>query len=200
MDDVLVACEESQEVTKALRNEGITAWSCDLLPCSGGFPEWHIQEDVRKLLKRNWGGIIAFPPCDHLAVSGARWFEAKRKDGRQQQAIAFFLEFTKVNCELVSIENPIGIMSTIYRKPDQIIQPWMFGHMEQKSTCLWLKGFPKLLPTNNVKNEMLKLPKNKRERVHYLPPTDDRSKLRAKTYPGVAEAMAKQWAIELNYM
>jgi len=190
---ILVACEESQAVTIELRKLGHEAYSCDTEPCSGGHPEWHLQEDVVPLLKQKWDMIIAFPPCTHLAVSGAAWFEQKRKDGRQQQGIDFFNLFTNVDCPRIAIENPIGIMSNLYRKPDQIIQPWMFGHTERKATCLWLKGLPKLTETENVKEKMLNLPQNIQERIHYLPPGPERSKLRSKTYEGIAKAMAEQW-------
>lgn len=191
---VLVACEESQAVTKELRRLGHEAFSCDIDPCSGGHPEWHLQEDVTPLLKQRWDMIIAFPPCTHLAVSGAAWFEQKRKDGRQQAAIDFFMMFVNAECERVAVENPVGIMSTIYKKPSQIVQPYEYGHMEQKKTCLWLKGLPLLQPTNNVYAQMMELPKNKRERLHYLPPSPERAKLRSKTFPGIAKAMAEQWA------
>lgn len=191
---VLVACEESQAVTKELRRLGHEAFSCDIDPCSGGHPEWHLQEDVTPLLKQRWDMIIAFPPCTHLAVSGAAWFEQKRKDGRQQAAIDFFMLFVNAECERIAIENPVGIMSTIYKKPSQIVQPYEYGHMEQKKTCLWLKGLPLLQPTNNVYAQMMELPKNKRERLHYLPPSPERAKLRSKTFPGIAKAMAEQWA------
>lgn len=191
---VLVACEESQAVTKELRRLGHEAFSCDIEPCSGGHPEWHLQEDVTPLLKQRWDMIIAFPPCTHLAVSGAAWFEQKRKDGRQQAAIDFFMMFANADCERIAIENPVGIMSTIYKKPSQIVQPFEYGHMEQKKTCLWLKGLPLLQPTNNVYVQMMELPKNKRERLHYLPPSPERAKLRSKTFPGIAKAMAEQWA------
>jgi site-specific DNA-cytosine methylase len=190
---ILVACEESQAVTIELRKLGHEAYSCDILPCSGGHPEWHLQEDVLPLLKKDWDMIIAFPPCTHLAVSGAAWFAAKRADGRQQQGIDFFMEFANANCEKIAIENPVGIMSSKWRKPDQIIQPWQFGHPEKKATCLWLKGLPRLEPTNIVKEEMEKLPKNKQERLHYLPPSKNRSVLRSKTFSGIAKAMAEQW-------
>ena len=210
---VLVACEESQAVTKELRKLGHEAYSCDIEPESGGHPEWHIQRDVLPLLngfcefktvdgvlhkiKSRWNMIIAFPPCTHLAVSGAAWFEEKRKDGRQQQGIDFFMAFVNCDCEKVVIENPIGIMSSKWRKPDQIIQPWMFGHMEQKKTCLWLiGGVSPLQETNNVYKEMMLLPKNKRERLHYLPPSTERAKLRSKTFPEIAKAMATQWCGE----
>jgi len=194
---ILVACEESQEVTKAFRANGHEAYSCDIEPCSGGHPEWHLQQDVLPLLEREWDMIIAFPPCTHLAVSGAAWFEQKRKDGRQQEGIDFFMKFANANCPKVAIENPIGIMSTGWRKPDQIIQPYQFGHLERKATCLWLKGLPILTETNNVYEEMMKLPKNKRERIHYLPPNKDRAKNRSKTFSGIAQAMADQWGCKV---
>ena len=132
---ILVACEESQAVTIEFRALGHEAYSCDILPCSGGHPEWHIQGDVLPLLKEKWDMVIAFPPCTHLAVSGAAHFAKKRADGRQQQGIDFFMEFTKLTCAY-AIENPVGIMSKLWRKPDQIIQPWQFGDSFQKQTCL----------------------------------------------------------------
>lgn len=193
---ILVACEESQAVTIELRKLGHEAFSCDIEPCSGGHPEWHLQEDVTPLLKQRWDMIIAFPPCTHLAVSGAAWFEQKRKDGRQQAAIDFFMMFANADCERIAIENPVGIMSTAYKKPSQIVQPYEYGHPEQKKTCLWLKGLPLLQPTKNVYDQMMTLPKNKRERLHYLPPSPERAKLRSKTFPGIAKAMAEQWAGE----
>lgn len=147
---ILVACEESQAVTIEMRRLGHEAYSCDIQECSGGHPEWHLQQDVVPLLTEKWEMIIAFPPCTDLAVSGARWFPQKQKDGRQQRSIEFFMRFANADCQRVAIENPIGIMSSKYRKPDQIIQPWMFGHGETKATCLWLKGLPKLIPTNIV--------------------------------------------------
>ena len=181
----MVACEESQTVTKAFRALGHEAFSCDVLPCSGGFPEWHLQADVTNILKLPWDLIIAHPPCTDLAVSGARHFEEKRKDGRQQRSIDFFLLFTSVDCPRVAIENPIGIMSRLYRKPDQIIQPWQFGHGETKATCLWLKGLPLLKPTNIVEG--------REQRVWRMPPSADRARLRSKTFDGIALAMAEQW-------
>lgn len=137
---ILIACEESQTVCKAFRLKGHEAYSCDILPCSGGRPEWHIQGDIVIELKKKWDMIIAFPPCTHLAVSGAAWFAEKRKDGRQQQGIDFFMLFTNAACDKVVIENPVGIMSSIYRKPDQIIQPYQFGEPFSKKTCLWIRG------------------------------------------------------------
>lgn len=183
---ILVACEESQAVTRKLRRLGHEAYSCDIEPCSGGHPEWHLQQDVTQLLKIKWDMVIAFPPCTDLAVSGARYFEQKRKDGRQQKSIEFFMMFANCGCPKTAIENPIGIMSGIYRKPDQIIQPWQFGHGETKRTCLWLKGLPKLKPVDIVPG--------REQRIWKMPPGKDRAKTRSKTYPGIAKAMAEQWA------
>jgi site-specific DNA-cytosine methylase len=198
MGKVLIACEESQTVTKEMRALGIEAYSCDIEPCSGGHPEWHIQGDVTPLLEQEWDMIIAFPPCTHLAVSGAAWFEQKRKDGRQQQGIDFFMIFANAKCDKVAIENPVGIMSSMWRKPDQIVQPWMFGHPESKATCLWLKNLPKLQPTDNVKELFDTLPKNKQQRLHYLPPSKERAVLRSKTFIGIAKALAKQYTAFIN--
>lgn len=184
---ILVACEESQAVANELRELGHEAYSCDLLPCSGGHPEYHIQGDVLNILgDKRWDMVIAFPPCTHLAVSGARYFKKKRKDGRQADAINFFMDIVNCGCKKVAIENPIGIMSTTYRKPDQIIQPWQFGHGETKATCLWLKGLPMLTPT--------KIVSGREARIHKMPPSKNRSIERSKTYPGIAKAMAEQWA------
>lgn len=186
---VLVACEESQVVTEKFRKKGFEAYSCDLLPTSGRHPEWHIQADALEIVKMNWDMVLAFPPCTHLAVSGARWFEEKKRDGRQQMGIGFFLAFTALDhVPFVAIENPVGIMSTVYRKPDQVIQPWMFGHPETKATCLWLKGLPLLEATNDVSSQKLE------NRIHNMPPSPERAKLRSKTYEGVADAMANQWS------
>ena len=187
---VLIACEESQAVCIAFRRLGFEAYSCDIQECSGGQPEWHIKGDVLPLLKMDWDLIIAHPPCTDLAVSGARWFEEKRKDGRQQKSIDFFLEFVNLSCNHVAIENPIGIMSTYYRKPDQIIQPWQYGHGEVKSTCLWLKNLPQLKPTNIVEG--------REQKIWKMAPSLERAKLRSKTYPGIAQAMAEQWGSYLR--
>lgn len=182
---VLVACEESQAVCKAFRELGHEAYSCDILPCSGGHPEWHIQDDALNHLDEGWDMIIAHPPCTDLAVSGARHFARKRADGSQQRSIDFFMKFTRLECPRVAIENPVCIMSSVWRKPDQIIQPWQFGHGETKATCLWLKGLPKLTPT--------KIAEGRASRIHRMPPSPDRSRLRSKTFPGIAKAMAEQW-------
>ena len=191
---VLVACEESQAVTKEFRKRGHEAYSCDLLPCSGGHPEWHLQADALELAKMGWDMVIAFPPCTNLAVSGARWFDEKRRNGSQLMGEGFFLAFTALDhVPKVAIENPVGVMSSVYRKPDQVIQPWMFGHPETKATCLWLKGLPPLVPTRDVRAEMESLPDRQAHRVFSMPPGPERAKLRSKTYKGVARAMAEQW-------
>ena len=202
---VLVACEESQAVTIELRKLGHEAYSCDIEDCSGGHPEWHLKQDVIPLLSEYWDMIIAFPPCTHLAVSGAAWFEQKREDGRQQQGIDFFMQFANSKCHKVAIENPVGIMSSVWRKPDQIIQPWQYGDKFQKSTCLWLKGLPKLEPTNIVDKGEFKVwvdsktGKTKKQPLWFFEAfskaktSQERSKVRSKTFPGIAKAMAKQW-------
>lgn len=183
---ILVACEESQIVTASLRARGHEAFSCDVLPCGGGHPEWHLQRDVLPILRESWDMVLAFPPCTHLAASGARWWPEKRKDGRQREAIDFFLQFTSLPCPRVAIENPVGLMSTMWRRPDQIIQPWQFGHGEVKATCLWLTGLTPLRPTNIVAGRS--------PRIHHMPASKNRAKLRSKTYAGVAAAIAAQWA------
>lgn len=240
---VLVACEESQAVTMELRRLGHEAYSCDIIECSGGHPEWHIMQDVLTILnpeplpfdegkgigfftddeewhfiENKWDMIIAFPPCTHLAVSGALRFAAKREDGRQREGLEFFCKFLEADCDRISIENPVNIISGEYCKkwfpdivekyglpikPTQTIHPWMFGHPESKKTCLWLKGLPPLKPT-----DVLPLP----ECGHWANQTKDgqnklmidgkwigfndprTAKYRSKTYPGIAKAMAAQWA------
>jgi hypothetical protein len=180
---VLIACEESQVVCKAFRELGHEAYSCDVLPCSGGHPEWHIQDDVLKHLNDGWDMMIAHPPCTYLAVSGARWFKDRIKE--QSNAILFFLDMIDAPIPSICVENPISIMSTRYRKPDQIIQPWMFGCGETKATCLWLKNLPKLKPTDIVEG--------REQRIWKMSPSKKRSQLRSKTYPRIAKAMAEQW-------
>lgn len=157
--------------------------SCDLLPTDTPGP--HYQGDVRDVIHAQWDLMIGHPPCTHLSVSGARHFAEKRMDGRQQAAISFFMMLAKADIPMIAIENPICIMSSIWRKPDQIIQPWMFGHGETKATALWLKGLPKLMATDEVAGRMA--------RIHHLPPSADRWKIRSATYPGIANAMADQW-------
>lgn len=184
---ILVACEESQELVVRLRALGLEAFSCDVLGCGGGFEEWHYRGDVRGYLGLGWDAVLAFPPCTHLSSSGARWWGSKRADGRQQEGIDFFMLFTLLYPYVprVAIENPVGLMSTFYRKPDQVIQPWQFGHGETKATCLWLYGLPLLRPTNVVSG--------RESRIHRMPPSADRGKKRSRTYPGIAQAMAEQW-------
>ncbi len=180
---VLVACEFSGVVREAFRAKGHDAWSCDLLDADDLSP-YHYQDDVRYVLAwKDWDLIIAHPPCTHLAVSGARWFKDKKIE--QAQAIKFFMNFVNHPCERIAIENPVSIMSTQYRKPDQIIQPWQFGHGETKATCLWLKNLPLLKPTNIVAG--------REARIHNMSPSPDRAKLRSITYQGIADAMADQW-------
>ena len=206
--NVLIACEESQAVCKAFRERCHNAFSCDIQECSGGRPEWHIQGDCLPLINGNcefttsdgvqhtitgkWDLLIAHPPCTFLTVSGNRWFNIERygdkalKRLKEREAAAeFFMRFVNADCKHIAIENPVGYMSSYYRKPDQIIQPWQFGHGEVKATCLWLKNLPKLQPSEIV---------NEREaKVWKMPPGPERAKLRSKTYPGIAAAMAEQW-------
>ncbi len=185
---VLVACEFSGRVREAFRALGHDAYSCDLLPAEDQSP-FHYECDVLRVLSQPWDLVIAHPPCTHLAVSGARWFASKPPE-LQQQAVHFFEIFTKLrHIERVVIENPIGIMSRLYRKPDQIIQPWMFGHGEVKATCLWLKGLPRLTPTQIVAG--------REAAVHRCAPSPDRWKMRSRTLLGIANAMALQWGSAL---
>jgi len=194
---VLIGCEESQAVCKAFRELGHEAYSCDIQECSGGHPEWHMRCDVMDaIFSSRWDLVIAFPPCTDLAVSVARWSPEKRANATQQTSIDFFMQIAnapKYNAPKLAIENPIGIMSTIYRKPDQIIQPWMFGHKETKATCLWLNGLPPLKETSNVKVWMDLEPDHVKHRIHRMPPGENRAKERSKTYTGIALAMAEQW-------
>ena len=180
---VLIGCEFSGIVREAFRKRGHDTWSCDLLDTE--IPGQHYKGDVRDMLSQSWDLAIFHPPCNDLAVSGARWFPEKRANGKQQAAIAFFLLCANANIQKIAVENPIGIMSSLYRKPDQIIQPWQFGHGEVKATCLWLKGLQPLTPTNIVPG--------REARVHLMPPSADRWKNRSRTFTGIAEAMARQW-------
>ena len=234
---ILVACEESQAVTIELRRLGHEAYSCDIVDCSGYHPEWHIKEDVLPLLNGGcqfntmdgrihtvpgkWDMIIAFPPCTHLAVSGALHFEKKRADGRQREGIEFFCRFLEADCERIAIENPVGIISGEYipkwfpdlaekfqlpKKFTQKIQPWEYGDEAQKTTCLWLKGLPLLQPTKIVDKGAMKHYVNKTTGEKRTQPmwffealaksktNEERSRLRSKTFPGIAKAMAEQWA------
>ena len=216
---VLVACEESQEVCKAFRKRGHDAYSADIQECSGGHPEWHILGDVIPLINGDctfytmdgklhkiigeWDMIIAFPPCTDLACSGARHFARKRADGTQEASKQFFLKFTEAKCKRIVIENPVGIMSNCYRKPDQIVQPWQFGENYQKTTCLWFVGdVPKLTPNCTIKPDFKyhtwidKNGKMKRQTQWYYDTRikgNNRGKIASKTPPGLAIAMANQW-------
>ena len=185
---VLIACEYSGRVRDAFIARGHEALSCDLLPTDAPGP--HYQGDVRDVLDYPWDLMIAHPPCTHLSVSGARHFEAKRMDGRQQSAVSFFMMLAKADIPMIAIENPVCIMSSVWRKPDQVIQPWQFGHGETKATCLWLKGLPTLRPTDIVEG--------RENRIHRMPPSEDRWKLRSETYQGIANAMATQWGRIFN--
>lgn len=181
---VLIACESSGVVREAFRALGHDAWSCDLLPADDNAP-FHLQGDARQYLREGWDMMISHPPCTDLAVSGARWFPEKRANGSQSASIALFMEFINAPIPKIAVENPIGIMSTLYKKPSQIIQPWQFGHGETKATCLWLKNLPLLVPTSIVDG--------REARIHKMGPSPLRWKERSKTYQGIADAMAKQW-------
>lgn len=184
---VIAGCECSGAVREAFRSRGHEAWSCDILPAEDG-SQHHIQGDLRVVVSnQTWDLGIFFPPCTDLCSSGARWFEAKRADGRQQRSIDFFMYCVELvkSIGAGAIENPVGIMSKLYRKPEQIIQPWQYGHGETKATCLWLHNLPPLVPTNIVDGRAA--------RVHRMPPGPDRAKERSRTYAGVAAAMAQQW-------
>ena len=219
--NVLVACEESQAVCIAFRELGHEAWSCDLQECSGGHPEWHINCDVLKILRGGcefmtqdglmhlapdkWDLVIAHPPCTDLAVSGAAWFAEKQHDMRQQKAVVFFMHCVYANSYHTVVENPVCIMSTCYKKPTQIIHPWMFGDNYSKQTCLWIEGLPKLKQMVTERPELewfewtdKKTGKKKRQPKWFadawkLPPAE-RAKVRSKTFPGIAKAMAEQWS------
>lgn len=180
---VLIACEYSGRVRDAFLALGHEAMSCDLLPTDEPGP--HYQGDVRDVINYPWDLMIAHPPCTDLSVSGARHFEAKRLDGRQQSSVSFFMFLAKSDIPKIAIENPICIMSSMWKKPNQVIQPWQFGHGETKATCLWLKGLPLLQPTNIVEG--------RNDRIHKMSPSPDRWKLRSTTYQGIADAMADQW-------
>jgi hypothetical protein len=202
---ILVGCEESQAVTIELRKLGHEAFSCDLQESSGGHPEWHLQMDVFQAIElKGWDLGIFFPDCTFLTVSANKWYkdQPKRKSGAlvgaerreaREKAIEFFMKLYNCKIPKVAIENPIGVMSSRFRKPDQVLQPWMFGHGETKATCLWLKNLPKLEPTNIVDGRY--------QRMHLLPKTKDRAKLRSKTYLGIANALAVQFVafVESNY-
>lgn len=191
--NVLIGCEYSATVRDAFLKRGHNAFSCDLLPCEKG-PRRHYQQDIRIALKvRKWDLFVVHPECTHLCGSGARWWPEKRADGRQQRAIDFFIEMMGADVDMIAAENPVGILSSAYRKPDQIIQPYQFGHMEMKTTCLWLKNLPPLAPTHDLERETKALPPHIKQRMHHMRPSPDRWKERSRTYQGIAEAMAEQW-------
>ena len=216
---ILVACEESQAVTIEIRKLGHEAFSCDLLPCSGGHPEWHLQQDVFEVIDKGWDMMIAHPPCTYLAVSGAQWYyhpddkhlptDKRRPHPRypnraydREKAVKFFLALANAPIEKIAIENPIGIISTRWRKPDQIVQPYMFGDEATKTTCLWLKNLPKLEPTKITnKGERIYFASGKSQPKWYsdafvkAKTPEERQILRSKTFPGLAKAMAEQWTI-----
>ena len=207
---ILLACEESQTVCAEFRKLGHEAFSADILKCSGPHPEWHIQGDVFDIINNNWDMMIAFPPCTHLAASGARHFEKKRKDGRQKEGVEFFMQMINAKIPKIAVENPIGIMSTVYDTPTQIIHPYHFGDPYSKSTCLWLKNLPELkynskpkngqliadfepdLPYEVDKGEFITFSSGKRMAKWYNEASGN-GHLRSKTFPGIAKAMAKQW-------
>ena len=209
MGRVLIACEESQAVCKEFRKLGHEVFSCDILPCSGGHPEWHIQGDVTDILKQYWDLIIAFPPCTYLTVTGNRWFnidkygnKAIKRHNDRVEAIKFFMLFANANCNKIVIENPIGIMSTKFRKPNQIIQPYQFGDAFEKKTCLWIKGLNNLKYTEIVTPEPRVIFKSGKSMPKWYSdawklPAKERSIARSKTFPGIAKAMAEQWESSL---
>jgi len=201
---ILVACEESQAVIIELRKLGHEAFSADIQDCSGGHPEWHIKGDVLKILNDGWDRIIAFPPCTHLSGAGAPSWKQKQADGRQQAAIDFVYKIRDADCEFIAIENPTGKLNSFWRKPDQIINPFQFGDPFKKRTCLWLKGLPKLIDTNLVEPEyhytsnstqggLLKDGTRRKSKLPIFKAWDS-AKDRSKTFPGIAKAMAEQWA------
>lgn len=188
---ILVGCEYSGRVRQAFAARGHEVYSCDLLPAGDGETKYHYQGDIRDILYDDWDLMIAFPPCTHLAVSGARWFKDKVQE--QQEALEFVQMLMDAPIPKIAIENPISVISSRIRKPDQIVQPWWFGDTVQKSTCLWLKGLPLLTKTNDVYKEMMELPRKEREKIWYASPGPDRWKVRSTTFPGFASAMAEQW-------
>lgn len=229
MKKIIIACEESQAVTKEFRKLGFEAYSCDLLACSGGHPEWHIQSDVTKLInkvdfdrqfetqsgsfeilpKEGWDAIISFPTCTFITVTGNRWFNVEKYGDKalkriedRKDAINFFMMFANAECDFIAIENPVGIMSSEWRKPNQIINPYQFGDPFEKKTCLWLKGFENLQPTNIVKPaERTFFESGKSMPTWYAEawklPKEERSTVRSKTFPGIAKAMAEQWGKQI---
>ena len=191
---VLIGCEYSATVRDAFRRRGFDAWSCDLLPTEGD-PRRHIQGDLLEVVRDGWDLAVFHPPCTHLAVSGARHFAAKIADGRQQAALDFVQALLDAPIPHIALENPVSIISSRIRKPDQTVQPWMFGHGEVKATCLWLKNLPSLVPTHVEGGDLFTpaAPDEREQRIWRMPPGPDRWKERSRTYPGIAAAMAYQW-------
>ena len=217
---VLIACEESQAVCKEFRARGHEAYSCDIVSCSGGHPEWHIQGDALRVIDGNtsfvtedgtnhridgeWDLLIAHPPCTYLTVSGNRWFDVSKYGAKaiqrqkdRREAAEFFMAFVNAKCNRIAIENPIGVMSTYYKKPDQVVHPYWFGDAERKATCLWLKGLPKLVPTNMVEPVVITCKNGKTDSPWHMNtlglPAEERRRLRSKTFPGLAKAIVEQW-------
>jgi hypothetical protein len=216
MGRVLIACEESQAVTKEMRALGVEAYSCDIEPCSGGHPEWHIQGDVTPLLAQEWDMIIAFPPCTYLTHAGTRHYSRRinseekvlAREKKREEAAQFFMQFVNAKCNMIAIENPVGYMNSFYRKPDQIIHPYYFGESVQKRTCIWLKNLPLLEHTNMLpKPEPIYIcqgDKCKGKRINWCEALKtgvgkgtqaERAKARSKTFEGIAKAMASQWGV-----
>lgn len=210
MGKALIACEESQAVAIEARKLGVEAYSCDIIPCSGGHPEWHLQQDVVGILQNVWDLIIAFPPCTYLTKTGNRWFnvakygeKAVKRHESRNKAIDFFMAIASANCKRIAIENPVGVISTAWRKPDQIIDPYQFGDPFEKKTCLWLKGLPLLTPTQEVVPQpRVRLNNGKVVSARYKRTCNmtksKRARARSVTFPGIAKAMAQQWAILIN--
>lgn len=217
---VLIACEESQAVCKEFRARGHEAYSCDIISCSGGHPEWHIQGDALRVIDGNtsfvtedgishridseWDLLIAHPPCTYLTVSGNRWFDVSKYGAKalqrqkdRREAAEFFMAFINAKCNRIAIENPIGVMSTYYKKPDQVVHPYWFGDPERKATCLWLKGLPALVPTNMVEPVVITCKNGKTDSPWHMNtlglPAEERRRLRSKTFPGLAKAIVEQW-------
>jgi hypothetical protein len=197
---VLIACEESQAVCKAFRELGHEAYSCDILPCSGGHPGWHIQGDVLEQLDKGWDLMIAHPPCTYLSVTGNRWIneekygeKARKRKVLREDALEFVKKLLDANIKHIALENPVSVISGRIRKCDQVINPWEFGHTTNKRTCLWLKNLPKLKATNIIPTE------KRTNEIWLMPPSKDRQKLRSKTFEGIAKAMAIQWSEYIEF-
>ena len=200
---ILIACEESQTVCIAFRNLGFQSFSCDILPCSGGHPEWHIQGDVLEQLNKEWDMIIAHPPCTYLTITGNKWMKPEFKERfpnrkkQREDAIKFFLDISKAECNYIAIENPVGIISTVWKKPDQYIHPYHFGDPHSKKTGLWLKGLPLLVHTKIVEPQMYIYKDGRKDPIWHMEslklPPEERQRVRSKTFDGIAQAISDQW-------